>query len=68
MREQVNLLLLIYALSNTNSFFTMDYEPDFNYDQDSYVEDDIISQLNETGMRDNLSPETQQLINNFKRK
>ena len=68
MREQVNLLLLIYALSNTNSSFTMDYEPDFNYDQDNYVEDDIISQLNETGMRDNLSPETQQLINNFKRK
>ena len=45
-----------------------DYEPDFNYDQDDYIEDDIISQLNDTSIRDNLSPETQQLINNFKRK
>ena len=45
-----------------------DYEPDFNYDQDDYIEDDIISQLNESSVRDNLSPETQQLINNFKRK
>ena len=45
-----------------------DYEPDFNYDQDDYIEDDIISQLNDTSVRDNLSPETQQLINNFKRK
>ena len=45
-----------------------DYEPDFNYDQDDYIEDDIISQLNDTSIRDNLSPETQQLINNFKTK
>lgn len=45
-----------------------DYEPDFNYDQDDYIEDDLISQLNDTSIRDNLSPETQQLINNFKRK
>ena len=45
-----------------------EYEPDFNYDQDDYIEDDIISQLNESSVRDNLSPETQQLINNFKRK
>ena len=45
-----------------------DYEPDFNYDQDDYIEDDLISQLNDTSVRDNLSPETQQLINNFKRK
>ena len=45
-----------------------DYEPDFNYDQDDYIEDDIISQLNDTSIRDNLSPEPQQLINNFKRK
>ena len=45
-----------------------DYEPDFNYDQDEYIEDDIISQLNDTSVRDNISPETQQLINNFKRK
>ena len=45
-----------------------DYEPDFNYDLDDYIEDDIISQLNDTSIRDNLSPETQQLINNFKRK
>ena len=45
-----------------------DYEPDFNYDQDDYIEDDIISQLNESSIRDNLSPETQLLINNFKRK
>ena len=45
-----------------------DYEPDFNYNQDDYIEDDIISQLNDTSIRDNLSPETQQLINNFKRK
>ena len=45
-----------------------DYEPDFNYDQDDYIEDDIISQLNDTSIRDNISPETQQLINNFKRK
>ena len=45
-----------------------DYEPDFNYDQDEYIEEDIISQLNETTIRDNLSKETQQLINNFKRK
>ncbi len=45
-----------------------DYEPDFNYDQDDYIEDDIISQLNDTSIRDNLSPETQQLINNFKRR
>ena len=45
-----------------------DYEPDFNYDQDDYIEDDIISQLNDSSVRDNLSPETQQLINNFKRR
>ena len=45
-----------------------EYEPDFNYDQDDYIEDDIISQLNDTSIRDNLSPETQQLIKNFKRK
>ena len=45
-----------------------DYEPDFNYDQDDYIEDDIISQLNDTSIRDNISLETQQLINNFKRK
>ena len=45
-----------------------EYEPDFNYVQDDYIEDDIISQLNDTSIRDNLSPETQQLINNFKRK
>ena len=45
-----------------------DYEADFNYDQDDYIEDDIISQLNDTSIHDNLSPETQQLINNFKRK
>ena len=45
-----------------------DYEPDFNYDQDDYIEDDIISQLNDTSIRDNISPETQLLINNFKRK
>ena len=45
-----------------------EYEPDFNYDQDDYIEDDLISQLNDTSVRDNLSPETQQLINNFKRK
>ena len=45
-----------------------EYEPDFNYDQDDYIEDDLISQLNDTSVRDNLSPETQQLIKNFKRK
>ena len=45
-----------------------DYRPDFQYDQDDYIEDDIFSQLNDTSIRDNLSPETQQLINNFKRK
>ena len=45
-----------------------DYEPDFDYDQDDYIEDDIISQLNDTSIRDNISLETQQLINNFKRK
>ena len=45
-----------------------DYEPDFNYDQDDCIEDDLISQLNDTSIHDNLSPETQQLINNFKRK
>ena len=45
-----------------------DYQPDFQYDQDDYIEDDIISQLNDTSIRDNISPETQQLINNFKRK
>ena len=45
-----------------------DYEPDFNYDQDDYIEDDLISQLNDTSIRDNISLETQQLINNFKRK
>ena len=45
-----------------------EYEPDFNYDQDDYIEDDLISQLNDTSVRDNLSPETLQLINNFKRK
>ena len=27
-----------------------DYEPDFNYDQDDYIEDDIISQLNDTSI------------------
>ena len=56
-------VLINHCNSNMN-----DYEPDFNYDQDDYIEDDIISQLNESSVRDNLSPETQQLINNFKRK
>ena len=46
----------------------MDYEPDFNYDQDDYIEEDVISQLSQTSVCDNLSPETQQLINNFKRR
>ena len=59
----MNLSLSHNFLNNMN-----DYEPDFNYDQDDYIEDDIISQLNDTSIRDNLSPETQQLINNFKRK
>ena len=59
----MNLSLFHNFLNNMN-----DYEPDFNYDQDDYIEDDIISQLNESSVRDNLSPETQQLINNFKRK
>jgi len=45
-----------------------DYQPDFQYDQDDYIEDDVFSQLNDTSIRDNISPETQQLINNFKRK
>ena len=56
-------LLLNHYNPNMN-----DYEPDFNYDQDDYIEDDIISQLNDTSIRDNISPETQLLINNFKRK
>ena len=45
-----------------------DYEPDFNYDQDDYIEDDIISQLNDTSIRDNISPETQQLNQQFQKK
>ena len=67
-RDLMNLLPLIFALSNPYTFLTMDYEPDFDYDQDDYIEEDIISQLNESTIRDNLSQETQQLINNFKRK
>jgi len=62
-------LFFPFKVSINHCNFNMnDYEPDFNYDQDNYIEDDIISQLNETSIRDNISPETQQLINNFKRK